>query len=172
MARKLKHVENLCLDKPAKKRIGVKFSQTSCLDSDGVSWKNGESWEKDTCTECSCQVFNVESKVIYVGLIIFQLGRIYSLHDIAMSHLRESTSSGGWMLSTVRCRMIISGRRYKVHFKICGMLFCLYKREERRSSDFLLKNQQWRSSESIVLWSKVFFLSATNISMPIRFIYI
>ena len=58
MARKLKHVENLCLDKPAtnRRKHGSKNSQINCLDSDGISWKTGESWEKDKCTECSCQV--------------------------------------------------------------------------------------------------------------------
>jgi hypothetical protein len=58
MARKLKHVENLCLDKPAasRRKHGSKNSQTICQDSDGISWQTGESWEKDKCTECSCQV--------------------------------------------------------------------------------------------------------------------
>lgn len=54
MARKLKYVESICLEKPIKKKHETKHSQTNCLDSDGVSWKNGESWDKDTCTECNC----------------------------------------------------------------------------------------------------------------------
>ena len=57
MARKLKYVESLCLEgKSRKRKQRIKHSQIDCVDGDGVSRDNGESWEKDDCTECNCQV--------------------------------------------------------------------------------------------------------------------
>ena len=75
MARKLKHVESLCLDKPNKRIVQnpkavTKHSQTNCLDSDGFSRKNGELWDKDMCTECNCQVRNLQYKYICNFIVI------------------------------------------------------------------------------------------------------
>ena len=55
MARKLKKLETLYIEKAPKKREGIKHSPTSCNDA-GVLRSHGETWDKDRCTECNCQV--------------------------------------------------------------------------------------------------------------------
>lgn len=58
MSRKLKQVESLCLNKPRKRTsTSPKDFQVNCVDtSSGLLRQNGETWEKDKCTECNCQV--------------------------------------------------------------------------------------------------------------------
>lgn len=90
MSRKLKHVESLCLNKPRKRTTSSseKDFQVNCVDtSSGVMRQNGETWEKDKCTECNCQVGVFYTLKIILLILVKSRLKIFFLYNFKRGDL-------------------------------------------------------------------------------------
>ena len=125
MARKLKHVEDLCQHKRAVKSSPAgshrhRRPSTDCVDNDGVLHLNGATWEKDNCTECHCQVTSVHPEICFILMALFEKNLqindghvllllttewVHSVYDAAVPHVRQSAGSGRWVLPSLRRRV-------------------------------------------------------------------
>lgn len=170
MARKLKYVESICLEKPIKKKHETKHSQTNCLDSDGVSWKNGESWDKDTCTECNCLVWLFLGVFTWQYLFDLLLLNREDLFDARHCNAPFARIPVKWKVNVVRYATSSDDDRlfflcpegslvwlaFLTWNTFCFVCFILYTKREKNVCDvpviFYLKKNSRKSKRNFTVW--------------------